>query len=78
MAREHCPKHCVLYDRSCIECGECNRCDLNPDKICDNCMKCMNDGLDYRAIMIDRVQLTKRSNYNNDCSGEHNNRATPQ
>lgn len=31
-------KQCVLYDRECIDCGECQRCDLDPDKICDNCM----------------------------------------
>ena len=36
------PKKCVLYDRDCIECGECDRCDLDPNKICDNCMKCVN------------------------------------
>lgn len=29
-------KQCVLYDRECIDCGECQRCDLDPDKICDN------------------------------------------
>ena len=34
-------KQCVLYDRECIDCGECQRCDLDPDKICDNCMKCV-------------------------------------
>ena len=27
---------CVLYDRACIECGECNMCDLDPTKVCDN------------------------------------------
>ncbi len=32
------PKMCVLYDRVCIGCGECDRCDLDPEKICDNCM----------------------------------------
>ena len=28
---------CVLYDRECINCGECDMCDLNPKKKCDNC-----------------------------------------
>ena len=37
-------KRCVLYDRVCIECGECNMCDLDPTKVCDNCGKCI--GLD--------------------------------
>ena len=49
-------KECVLYDRECIECGECNRCDLDPNKICDNCKKCLYlDGEDFRAIRIDGV-----------------------
>ena len=53
-------KRCVLYDRVCIECGECNMCDLDPTKICDNCGKCI--GLDhtdkspeYRAIKVDGI-----------------------
>lgn len=50
-------KQCILYDRECIECGECNMCDLDPSKVCDNCGKCigMEKGLDYRAIMVDGV-----------------------
>lgn len=32
--------------------------DLNPNKICDNCMKCLNsDGAEYRAIQIDGVEI---------------------
>jgi len=48
---------CVLYDRECIECGECNICDLDPTKICDNCKKCIGlDGeLEYRAIKVDGI-----------------------
>jgi len=51
------PKECVLYDRACIECGECSICDLDPSKICDNCGKCigLNSGLDYRAIQVDGI-----------------------
>ena len=41
-------KRCVLYDRVCIECGECNMCDLDPTKVCDNCGKCI--GLEHTAI----------------------------
>lgn len=48
-------KKCVLYDRDCIDCGECDRCDLDPDKICDNCMKCVNGDNDYRGIEIDDI-----------------------
>lgn len=51
-------KPCVLYDRACIACGECDRCDINPKKICDNCMQCVNDGRDYRAVLIDGIEPT--------------------
>jgi len=50
---------CVLYERECIGCGECDRCDLNPEKTCDNCMKCVNDNAEYRGITIDRIILEK-------------------
>lgn len=50
-------KQCVLYDRECIDCGECERCDLDPDKICDNCMKCVMGEADYRAIRISGIEL---------------------
>ena len=48
---------CVMYDRECIGCGECDRCDLDPEKICDNCMKCVNGDSEYRGILIDGVLL---------------------
>ena len=54
-------KQCVLYDRECIDCGECQRCDLDPDKICDNCMKCVMGDADYRAISITGIELEEES-----------------
>ena len=48
---------CVLYDRKCINCGECDRCDLNPDKICDSCGKCLETGSEYRAIKITEIKI---------------------
>lgn len=48
-------RKCVLYVRVCVECGECDICDLDPTKVCDNCMKCVNDNKDYLAIKIDGV-----------------------
>jgi len=45
-------KKCVLYDRACIECGECNMCDLEPGKICNNCMRCVDTGADYNEVII--------------------------
>jgi len=52
-------KECVLYDRECIGCGECDRCDLDPEKICDNCMKCVRGDADYRGIAIDGVLISE-------------------
>ena len=49
-------KECVLYDRMCIGCGECDRCDLDPEKICDNCGKCL-DIRDDAVIKIDKIIL---------------------
>ena len=45
---------CVLYERECINCGECDICDLNPLKICDNCGKCL-DIKDDAIIKIDKI-----------------------
>lgn len=46
---------CVLYDRKCIGCGECELCDLDPLKICDNCGKCI-DMQDVASLKIDRIE----------------------
>ncbi len=46
-------KECVLYDRECINCGECDICDLDPKKICDNCGKCIDSGDDYNIMDVD-------------------------
>ena len=43
-------KECVLYDRLCTNCGECDMCDLNPKKTCDNCGKCISDDTAFRSI----------------------------
>ena len=44
----------VLYDRDCIGCLECEMCDLDPNKVCDNCGKCL-DIRDYATIRIDKI-----------------------
>ncbi|HYE83985.1 MAG TPA: hypothetical protein VEG39_17690 [Clostridia bacterium] len=48
-------KECVLMERECIDCGECNICDLNPEKICDNCCVCIDRAADYMGIEIDEI-----------------------
>lgn len=47
-------KMCELYDRECIGCLECEICDLDPEKICDNCGKCLNIRNDA-VIKIDKI-----------------------
>ena len=37
------------------------RCDLDPDKVCDNCMKCVMGDADYRAISITGIELEEES-----------------
>ncbi len=52
-------ERCVLYDRECIHCGECEMCDLDPLKICDNCGKCL-EVKDYATIAVDFDLTGKR------------------
>ena len=46
---------CVLKDRECIDCGECDVCDLDAAKICDNCCKCIDNEADYSSVYIDDI-----------------------
>ena len=48
-------KKCVLYDRDCVECGECLHCELDPTKLCDNCGKCIKNDAEYAGILIDQI-----------------------
>ncbi len=57
---------CLFYDRECIGCGEC-RCDLDPDKVCDNCMQCVLGSADYRSILIDGIELDERDGDSKTC-----------
>lgn len=50
-------KQCVLYERMCIGCGECDICDLDESKICDNCGKCIMGDREYNEIKIDKIIL---------------------
>lgn len=52
-----------MYDRDCIDCGECMRCDLNPLKICDNCGKCIDGESDFNAVKIDKIVLNDKDDY---------------
>ena len=46
---------CELYDRECIDCGECDRCDLDPNKVCDSCGKCIEPDKNYKIIKITKI-----------------------
>ena len=48
-------KKCLLYDRMCIDCGECDQCDLDPNKKCDNCGKCIESNINYKVIKITKI-----------------------
>jgi len=49
-------KKCVIYDRECIDCGECDTwCDIDPSKKCDNCCKCIESGKNYNSIKITKI-----------------------
>lgn len=48
---------CILENRLCTECGECDRCELNSEKICDNCCQCIDSEADYVGIEIDDILI---------------------
>ena len=49
-------QECVLYDRECIGCLECETFDLDPNKVCDNCGKCI-EVQDVASIKIDKIYM---------------------
>ncbi len=53
-------KPCILYEdrEECIDCGDC-RCELDPEKICDNCMACVKEDADFRGILISGIKLSE-------------------
>lgn len=53
-------RECILEPgRPCMECGRCNMCDLDPEKICDNCCKCL-DTADYKEVKIDKIEIDEK------------------
>lgn len=46
-------KECVLYNRQCTSCGECDLCDINPARKCNNCGKCLDDAEELRTLYIE-------------------------
>lgn len=55
-------KECILYDRPCINCMECQFCDLDPTKICDNCEKCLDlENKKYSQLKIDEIVINNNN-----------------
>ena len=54
---------CIYSDRECIHCGEC-RCDLDPGKVCDNCMACVTGDADYSGVWVDGIFLEQEEKKN--------------
>ena len=48
------PEECVLYDRVCINCGECDNCDLDSSKRCEDCGECIIEGGEFRTLDIEK------------------------
>lgn len=53
-------KECVLYERECTGCGECDICDLDSSKICDNCGRCIETEKEYNEIKIDEIVIDEK------------------
>lgn len=51
-------KMCEIYDRKCIDCGECEVCDLDSSKKCENCGKCIDEIEDYRSLNLEEFLET--------------------
>lgn len=46
-------KECLLYDRTCIKCYDCEKCDLDSTKRCNNCEKCLEQSEEYRTVKVE-------------------------
>lgn len=51
-------KECELYQRKCINCGECEICDLDNTKKCNNCGRCLDEIEEYRTLNLDEFLET--------------------
>jgi len=54
---------CIFDETSkCVSCGECDLCDLDPNKICDNCGACLDsyntNEKGFIEIPIDKIDIS--------------------
>ena len=51
-------KQCLMHENeTCVDCGECERCDFDEMKICDNCCECLQSEADYMEVGIDSIAV---------------------
>ncbi len=55
-------KECILFERSCIDCGECSICDLDRNKKCNNCEKCLEQVEDYITVNLEEFIIVQEEN----------------
>lgn len=49
---------CIMNEaKQCTHCGQCEVCDLDPNKICDNCCKCIETQQEDERYAVLPVQL---------------------
>ena len=73
-------KMCVLDEyKECTGYGECEMCDLDPNKKCDNCMKCVNsESAEFRGIQIDNIEVPENNEENEAFLNELQKQATDE
>ena len=51
-------KKCIFDEnKECNLCNECNICDLDSNKICDNCGKCIDTNEEEHFFKIDNIYM---------------------
>jgi hypothetical protein len=54
-------RKCLLEpEKNCNDCGECEVCDLDENKICDNCCRCLEDA-DYNGVEVTEIILPRKT-----------------
>jgi hypothetical protein len=63
-------RECLLESgKTCVDCGECAICDLDQNKICDNCCRCLGDA-DYNGVEVAEIILPRE--------GKDKRKSTPE
>jgi hypothetical protein len=46
---------CEMYDRDCINCGECELCDLDENERCVSCGRCIEESGEFRIVKYNDI-----------------------